>query len=792
MQEESCGRPIRPATTWPGRVDRGTINTQRGSSTPAFSGFIVIRLQPGLADDRASTLPELTAYVPVSNLVATLPDEVQASTRRLVRSISPADIRSLEQEAMTTDFPPLHSLTTYWIVDCRGMTDPELRDLVDRLNRLPEVDLAYLDGLATNPVQPTDDPWNFMQDYLDPAPCGVDARWAWTQAGGDGSGVGFVDLEQEWFVGHEDLVAKAPARICGDNRFSLSHDHHGTAVLGIVVGTDNKTGVVGIATGVTSVRLASHYQDASKSNGHVADAIAAAVNVMAAGDILLLEVQKSVLPTETFDGDLDAIRVASARGIVVIEAAGDNGTNLDAWSDPVTGARLRRSDPSIFVDSGAIVVGAGESANQHRRLTTSNYGSRVDCYAWGDCIVSAGFGDLAGSPHTDIDLYTNTFGQTSGAAAIVAGCALVVQAMYQHSAHTRLSPGQMRAILSMNGTPQDPGRAGNIGVMPDLCTIGQKVLGLVPDVYLRDYVGDDGSIPSSGTLSTSPDIIVQPNPVANPTASFGEGSGTEQVDTLGSKVRAGQDNNIYVRMRNRGGDDAIGVTATVYWSKAATLVMPKSWNLIGTTFPVSVPKGKTLTVAGPLKWPRASLPPAGTHACFIGILANPRDPAPILPPQTDWAGFVAFIRNNNNVAWRNFDVIDIVLGPKPKKMPAAFLVAGADDEARQFDLEITQDLPSDVQLDWRVPLALLYELPSDLRASAKLTTKYGTIALPRTPTIRLRDVLLRAGARHASRFVVNPGPGLAAGMHRIAIRQVWEGVEVGGITWALRPKGDVG
>ena len=44
---------------------------------------------------------------------------------------------------------------------------------------------------------------------------------------------------------------------------------------------------------------------------------------MDVGDVLLLEVQRSYLPTEVDDADFDAIRLAVAHGIVVVEAAGN-------------------------------------------------------------------------------------------------------------------------------------------------------------------------------------------------------------------------------------------------------------------------------------------------------------------------------------------------------------------------------------------------------------------------------------------------------------------------------------
>ena len=45
-------------------------------------------------------------------------------------------------------------------------------------------------------------------------------------------------------------------------------------------------------------------------------------------------------------------------------------------------------------------------------------------------------------------------------------------------------------------------------------------LGVVADVYLRDNVGDDGSVPTAGAISASPDIIVLPATVPDPNADY--------------------------------------------------------------------------------------------------------------------------------------------------------------------------------------------------------------------------------------------------------------------------------
>jgi len=138
------------------------------------------------------------------------------------------------------------------------------------------------------------------------------------------------------------------------------------------------------------------------------------------------------------------------------------------------------------------------------------------------------------------------------------------------------SLNSLRALLSdpATGTPSQTPATDRIGVMPNLrAIIDGQILNLAPDVYLRDFVGDTGD-PHSGAISASPDVILRESPEANPQAAFGEGSGSENNTMLGLEAEAGQDNFIYVRVRNRGGSAAANVQATVYWSPPATLVTP--------------------------------------------------------------------------------------------------------------------------------------------------------------------------------------------------------------------------
>ncbi len=772
------------------------LDVDRDQLGDGFSGFVIVRLSRELGQSRGRDLRGAAKQLKLDALGKALDALGGPPTRRLITSVKPEELVRMEEEVADSPFRPLNSLTSYWRLDARQL-EARPAEVAERMTRTDGVELAYAEMVVSDPVvNAGNDPFNAQQGYLDAAPAGIDARWAWTQAGGEGQGVGVVDLEQGWRLGHEDLAGKAPTLIFNSNRDGVGGyvGNHGTAVMGEIAADDNTVGVVGIAPSLASLRATSHWDGATAL--HVADAAVAAMPTMSAGDVLLLEVQRgtALLPTETDVADYDALRLATARGVIVVEAAGNGSNDLDAWTDGSGRFRLRRGHAD-FRDSGAIMVGASRSAvvggTAHERAGFSNFGNRVDCYAWGENVATCGYGDLTPTAGPDAD-YTAIFNGTSSASPIVVGAAVLTQSLYRTATGTRLSPGQMRNILAnpANGTPQGTGVAGAIGVMPNVRRIATTVLGLVPDVYVRDAVGDTGTVPNAGALSVSPDVIVRPAPVADPTASFGEGSGTENDASLGTEVEAGQDNTIYVRMRNRGGAAAAGVTATVYWSRVSTLVTPAMWTLVGTTVPITVPVGDTLAVSPGLTWPKAAIPAAGQHYCFVVLLNHVDDPAPPIPGPTDWNGFRDLIRNNNNVTWRNFNVVDVLPDPSADPVALPFVLAGAPGEARRFDLEIAVHLPEDARLFLELPAEARSGLPATWLERAERTRKGGlSVEVPRLRSNPLCGVRLHADAAHECRFVLHPSKGLALGTHTIAIRQFDDDLQVGGVTWALRPKG---
>lgn len=257
---------------------------------------------------------------------------------------------------------------------------------------------------------------------------------------------------------------------------------HGTAVLGIMLMVDNTIGGVGVAPAAKANVVSVIRGD--NPNDNRPEAIADAARFLSAGDVMLLEMQVNDAentqqwPVEVYDAEFEVIRAATAKGIVVVEPAGNGllgdkegleGVNLDGKvirpGDTAPGkAFLNRSSPD-FRDSGAIIVAASTSTVPRKRVPWSNYGGRVDVHAWGQNITTASC--ISDGFSSCEDAYIQ-FDGTSGAAPIVAGAALSVQGMLAAKGKKKLSSTQMRDLIKIGGTKATDPSSENIGVMPDL------------------------------------------------------------------------------------------------------------------------------------------------------------------------------------------------------------------------------------------------------------------------------------------------------------------------------------
>lgn len=305
------------------------------------------------------------------------------------------------------------------------------------------------------------------------------------------------------------------------------------------------------------------------------------------------------------------------------------------------------------------------------------------------------------------------------------------------------------------------------------------------DVYLRDHVGDTGD-PHTGPVASSPDIIVRSVPLppgTDPQTVFGEGSGTENREDLSSAVEAGQDNFLYVRVRNRGDAPVVDALAriTAYWSETATLITPRSWHRIGQVG-VDVPVGNLLTVSERIMWRAADVPAPG-HYCFVATVGTAEDPVPPLDDLADWNSFVSFVRDHNGVTWRNFVVVDLqamIIEPQPQP----FLIVGAPDEDVEMGLEVLAYLPADARLVLEGPTDLLERFGKKLELEVDGESARGTLRPTGRQDLGLAE--FPADLRAEARFHVElPEEAAKRTGWTLAIRQyaTADRLEVGRVTW---------
>ena len=188
---------------------------------------------------------------------------------------------------------PMEDLSVFYKVEAPDERIAELREqlskseLVEAAFVKPAVELPRINDMAAAPEEPppaTPD-LSARQIYLNAAPSGIDARWAWTQAGGRGRDIRIIDVEGAWRFTHEDLTQNQGGVVAGTMLAGVDWRNHGTAVLGEFSGDVNAVGIVGIsADAMVSALLA-------RSIGSAA-AINQAASRLRAGDIILLEMHR--------------------------------------------------------------------------------------------------------------------------------------------------------------------------------------------------------------------------------------------------------------------------------------------------------------------------------------------------------------------------------------------------------------------------------------------------------------------------------------------------------------------
>lgn len=319
------------------------------------------------------------------------------------------------------------------------------------------------------------------QGYLYSAPDGIGAADTWSLAGAKGKGITICDIEGAWNTKHEDLPAGI-SLIGGTMLADIGWRDHGTAVLGEMVSIPNSKGCVGIS------HQAKPVVHSAFINGvfNLAQALTNATSQLKTGDVILIELQATgpnnkYVAMQYWPDIFTAIVAATAKGITVVEAAGNGNENFEL---PIF------NNTGLQKDSGAIVVGAGippsnffdfdgdgvgaayqEIGVPRSRIWFSNYGKIVNVQGWGFHVATLAYGDLQGDA-SENKWYTLRFSGTSSASPIVTGAVACIQGRAKAKNGAPLSPAKVRSILMSTGTPQAAGPgvplSQRIGPLPNL------------------------------------------------------------------------------------------------------------------------------------------------------------------------------------------------------------------------------------------------------------------------------------------------------------------------------------
>lgn len=339
-------------------------------------------------------------------------------------------------------------------------------------------------------------------NYLQPPPQGVHAiRADGTRAvsPADVADVALIDIEKAWPASTPGGYISLPTPRMETG--VLDDIAHGIATYGASVAPpDPAVGIAGgVAPGARFYRCPylSAANPAQTPMAFLASAILGCVDFIqgeaaaqpprlptADGHVILIEQETAdLLPVEIEPDVFDAIRTATLNNLIVVEPAGNGWSDLGGVTGSIqmTGAdgvsivsrTLDGADPTLR--SGAILVAAGHSgeapySNAGERHDFSNFGNIVDCWAWGDSVMS--YTATIVGPDVVVRDDPGGYGGTSAAAAIVAGVAVAMQGLRIRAGQSRLNEMQVRPMLHTLGT----NGTGDLATkkMPDLGQMSPK------------------------------------------------------------------------------------------------------------------------------------------------------------------------------------------------------------------------------------------------------------------------------------------------------------------------------
>ncbi len=184
------------------------------------------------------------------------------------------------------------------------------------------------------------------------------------------------------------------------------------------------------------------------------------------------------------------------------------------------------------------------------------------------------------------------------------------------------------------------------------------------DLFVRDSLQDNATTPSPGYPYVSPDLIcTRQTTYPNPTRTFTDNYGNDPNQA----AIANQNNYFYTRAKNLGSATQ-GGTIYLYWCPTSLVMTPSQW--ISRPMYIVLPNGQHQNFSAlpsvaatlisvqptPFIW---QAPAASSGYCAVGICSTANHPwNPNSPPSLGtWQTFVMWVRNNQNICWRNLQMI---------------------------------------------------------------------------------------------------------------------------------------
>lgn len=190
------------------------------------------------------------------------------------------------------------------------------------------------------------------------------------------------------------------------------------------------------------------------------------------------------------------------------------------------------------------------------------------------------------------------------------------------------------------------------------------------DLYVRDALDDNGTIPYAGaTAYSSPDIIPAQLNVITP-AQLVSSYNTNPTNT---NINTQQANNIYVRGYNLSTSAASG-TISLYYAPSSLLLTPSQWvnnpiknasgqsalNLVDVNGNTSIAPN-TVAVGSSAFVFNAPAVPQGFHYCMIAQVVTTAHPNTIPSSFANTGAFVQWVVNNPGIGWRNVNIVPATL-----------------------------------------------------------------------------------------------------------------------------------